>query len=489
MDVRFYHDGLGQETYEDQLDALDITYEDYEPGFGDAHGIGRTHDLTITAWPGTPGLEALTASVDALQRPAQLAALPERFRDLKVFGDWSLPTDETPRERELERRLAFVLDFYLGQVDQRSWYGFWNYGDVMHAYDPDRHTWRYDVGGYAWDNSELSPDLWLWTSFLRTGRADVFRLASAMTRHTGDVDVYHAGQWRGLGTRHNVQHWGCSAKQLRISSPVYRRMHHFLTADEHTRDLILDQRDSDATFLAIDPTRKVRVDAATYHPDRNALAVGLGTDWSALAATWLADWEITGNEHSRDRLLGTMRDIGTLRYGFLTGEALYDLDTGRFDTTRERISVSHLSAVFGLVEVVSELIDLVDEPAFRDAWLQYCRLFLATPEEQIAEVGEALTGRNLDQAHSRLLAYAAVQQGRPDLADRAWEAYFGGGEFMGSAAFEARRIEPPEVLSPVDEALTLSTNDAAQFSLATIQNLALIGDRLEAAESAWQPAS
>src|SRR5690606_29357276 len=34
MDVRFYHDGLGQETYEQQLDALNITYEDYEPGFG-----------------------------------------------------------------------------------------------------------------------------------------------------------------------------------------------------------------------------------------------------------------------------------------------------------------------------------------------------------------------------------------------------------------------------------------------------------------------
>ena len=25
---------------------------------------------------------------------------------------------------------------------QNKWYGFWNYGDVMHAYDPVRHTWR-----------------------------------------------------------------------------------------------------------------------------------------------------------------------------------------------------------------------------------------------------------------------------------------------------------------------------------------------------------
>jgi hypothetical protein len=304
-----------------------------------------------------------------------------------------------------------------------------------------------------------------------------------MTRHTGDVDVYHAGPWKGLGTRHNVQHWGCSAKQLRISTPAYRRIHHFLTGDEHTRDLMLELRDSDATFLALDPTRKVRADAATYRPQRRALAVGLGTDWSALAATWLADWELTGNERSRDRLLGTMRDIGALPRGFFTGEALYDLDAGRFDTARDRVGVSHLSAVFGLVEVCSELVGLIDAgqidaPGFREAWLQYCRLYLASPAEQREELGVAPSGIHLEQAHSRLAAYAANRLGDDVLADRAWRAYFAGGEFMGEAAFRAVRILPPWVPAPVDEARTLSTNDAAQCGLATIQNLALIGDRL-----------
>lgn len=56
------------------------------------------------------------------------------------------------------------------------------------SYDEDRHTWKYDSGGYAWDNSELSPDLFFWTFFLRTGRADVFRLAEAQARHGGEVD-------------------------------------------------------------------------------------------------------------------------------------------------------------------------------------------------------------------------------------------------------------------------------------------------------------
>ncbi|THV29474.1 Tat pathway signal sequence domain protein [Glycomyces paridis] len=482
MDLRFYHDGLGQETYADQLDALEITYEDYEPGFGTAHGIGRTHELTVTPFAATPPVEELARITRATVTRPQLTPTPEALQGM--LGDWDLPDRTDPHRAALEDRVSFLLDFYVGQVEQRSWYGFWNYGDVMHAYDTDRHTWRYDVGGYAWDNSELSPDLWLWTSFLRTGRADVYRLAERMTRHTGDVDVYHAGPWQGLGTRHNVQHWGCSAKQLRISTPAYRRPHYFLTGDEHTRDLMLELRDSDTTFLAVDPTRKVRRDAATYRPERRALAVGLGTDWSALAATWLADWELTGNERSRDRLLGTMRDIGALPKGFFTGEALYDLDTGRFDTDRDRVSVSHLSAVFGLVEVCSELVGLIDAgqleaPGFKEAWLQYCRLYLATPEQQTAELGAPLSGIHLEQAHSRLAAYAANRLGDDALADLAWDAYYSGGEFMGEAAFIAVRVLPPEVLAPVEEARTLWTNDAAQCSLATIQNLALIGHRLK----------
>lgn len=483
MDLRFYHDGLGQETYAEQLDALDITYEDFEPGFGDAHGIGRTHELELVAHAATPSVPELAADVAHLVSGPRLAPTPQALHAAGVFGDWDLPDRSTPERGVLEDRLEFLLDFYLGQVDQRHWYGFWDYGDVMHAYDADRHTWRYDVGGYAWDNSELSPDLWLWTAFCRTGRADVFRMAERLTRHTGDVDVYHAGRWTGLGTRHNVQHWGCSAKQLRISSPAYRRQHHLLTGDEHTRDLMVELRDSDRTFLVLDPVRKVRPDAATYAPQRGALGVGLGTDWGALAATWLADWETTGNARSRDRLLGTMADIAALPQGFFTGEALYDLDTGRFDTSRDRVTGSHLSMMFGLVEICSELVDLVDAPGFevpgfREAWLQYCRLYLGTVAEQRAELGAEHGGSPFEQAHSRLLAYAANRLGDDDLADRAWAAFAVGAEFMSERSFHAARHEPPEVLAPVEDAATLWTNDAAQSSLAMMQNLALIGHRL-----------
>ncbi|HWU47664.1 MAG TPA: Tat pathway signal sequence domain protein [Humibacter sp.] len=487
MDMRFYHDGLGQDDYESQLDGLEITYEDYEPGFGDAHGIARTHELVLHAYPATPGIHSLAAHVSAIADPPQLAVAPADLHAAGVFGDWNLPDRRNPGKALLEDQLDALFAFYRDQVDQRRWYGFWNYGDIMHTYDADRHVWRYDVGGYAWDNSELSPDLWLWYSFLRTGRKDVFRMAEAMTRHTGEVDTYHLGRFRGLGSRHNVQHWGCSAKQLRISSAAYRRFFYYLTTDERTGDLLTELRDSDRTFLALDPTRKVREDAATYRPDPHALAIGLGTDWGALAATWLTDWERTGNAWSRDRLLGTMADIGALPQGFLTGEALYDIETGRFRTDRDRIAVSHLSAIFGLVEMCSELISLIDVPGFRDAWMQYCRLFLATDEEQLAAVGQVLEGTNLTQAHSRLLAYVAKATDDDELARRAWRAFDARGEFLArgdfheaDAAFRVRTVLPPYVVAPVQEGEQVSTNASAQFGLAAIQNLALVGDAITA---------
>ena len=64
-------------------------------------------------------------------------------------------------------------------------------------------------------------------------------------RHTTEVDTYHLGRFAGLGTRHNVQHWGCSAKQVRISTAVYRRIYYYLTADERTGDVMRELLDAD----------------------------------------------------------------------------------------------------------------------------------------------------------------------------------------------------------------------------------------------------
>lgn len=67
-------------------------------------------------------------------------------------------------------------------------------------------------------------------SFLRTGRADVFRIAHAMTRHLSEVDFHHIGPFAGLGSRHNVSHWGDGAKEARVSGSTLKRPFYYLTS-------------------------------------------------------------------------------------------------------------------------------------------------------------------------------------------------------------------------------------------------------------------
>jgi hypothetical protein len=488
MDMRAYHDGLGMETHAQEISGLEITYEDYEKGYAKPVGVARTSELTLWALEATPSRERFGQMADVVRAPPRLACSPERLHAAGVFGDWGLPDRSTPARAAIEQRAGQLLDFYLGQVDQRGWYGFWNYGDVMHSYDFDRHEWKYDIGGFAWANSELSPDLWLWYSFLRTGRADVFRMAEAMTRHTGEVDVYHLGPWKGFGTRHGVQHWSDSSKQPRVSTAAYRRIYYYLTADERVGDLMRDLVGSDETLTRVDIGRKLAGAAeASASPER--LSVGFGTTWSSFLAAWLTEWERTGDTRWRDRILAGMNSIPDLPMRWFAGGALYDLRTGRFVGGGDKVSISHLNAVFGAVEIHSELLKLVRAPRYEAAWIEYCKYYNAPPAELAAHLGlpagalgGGRQGRGLRQAHSRLTAYAANRLGDPALARRAWREFSGQGTLESlDLSAEIVRVAPPAVLNPVDEAATVSTNGVSQWGLAAYQNLALIPDALEAA--------
>lgn len=484
MDLRGYHDGLGEDTYAKQLDAMEITYEDHEPGFDRPEGVARTSEVYLWALPATPSRERLAQLADVVRTPPLLVAAPAYLHACEVFGRlWSPVDRSTPARVALEDQLDWHFQFYESQREQRRWYGFWNYGDVMHTYDADRHEWRYDVGGFAWDNSELSTDLWLWLYFLKTGRAEVFRFAEAMTRHTGEVDVHHLGRFAPLGSRHNVLHWGCSAKQLRISTAANRRYYYYLTGDERVGDLMREQVEAIRALAVIQANRKVAPDRVTA-PDPHAKEVyaGFGTDWGAAAAAWLTEWERTGDGRVRERLLASMRSIAAQPRGFFTGGEKINLTTGEFAlATSDRLSVSHLSAVFGLVEVCAELVQLLDEPAFKQAWLDYCRFYNAPAAEQAARFGQPLRGISLQQGHSRLTAFAASVTADPTLARRAWSEYFGaeGSEGRGRRPHsQATRLAGPAVLRPVDEAAWVSTNGTAQWGLATIECLALAGAAL-----------
>lgn len=490
MDLQPYHDGMGQDTYAEQYNGgLEITYEDYEPGFDRPEGVARTSELFLWALAATPAREELVALAETVRAPAVLSAAPEYLHACGVFGRlWSPVDRSTPGRAAIEDKLDWMFDYYRGQQEQHRWYGYWNYGDVMHTYDADRHTWRYDVGGFAWDNSELSTDIWLWLYFLKTGRADAFRFAEAMTRHTGEVDVHHIGRFAPLGSRHNVLHWGCSAKQLRISTAVNRRYYYYLTGDERVGDLMREQLEAGRTLQRIPPGRKLAsaddpgdLDrAAPTSPDEIGLSVG--TDWGSIAGAWLTEWERSGNSRFRDRLQTGMRTLGALPKGFFTANLVMNLETGAFSTPApNEVGVSHLNAVFGLVEICAELIELIDEPGFKRAWLEYCEVYNADPEVQEARIGRSFNNATLKQGHSRLSAYAAWLQDKPELAQRAWEEFFGGrGVYGRGPAPEPHRVTGPEVLRPVEEVPWVSTNSTAQWGLAAIQCLALVSEALGA---------
>ena len=123
MDLRFYHDGMGQDTYPEQIEGLNITYEDYEPGFGTPMGVARTSELMFFATESTPVREALVQMAKAVQEPALLTCSPETLLNAGVFGQglWSLPDRSTPAKAALEDQLDFYFDYYKKQVDQRDW--------------------------------------------------------------------------------------------------------------------------------------------------------------------------------------------------------------------------------------------------------------------------------------------------------------------------------------------------------------------------------
>ncbi|KAG7294399.1 hypothetical protein NEMBOFW57_004470 [Staphylotrichum longicolle] len=490
LDLRGYHDGLGLDTYEKQLDALEITYEDYEKGFDTPYGIARTNEIFLYAFDSTPSSDTLAQLNGHAQQPPVLVAKPEYIKETKALGSyWALPDTSNAAKAKIESRLDFLVKHYQNEVEARRWYGFLDHGDIMHTYDSDRHQWRYDIGGYAWDNSELSPDLFLWQYFLRTGSADVYRFVEALTRHTGEVDSYHLGDWKGLGTRHGVKHWADSAKQARISQPQYRKYFFYLSGgDERTGELLEHTLDADKTYGILDPVRKVRTDG--WKPSPGApVTFGLGTDWAALAAGWLIEWERRGPrwEEAKKKLTGTATGIARLKNGFVTGSGSYIIENGTLQPpptdpdNKGIVAISHLNAVFGMPEVISELLEYWGDAApagFRDAWLDYTYYYAGTADEQRARYGASFSGVSLKQAHSRLSAFYAAARGNATVAARAWADYYRGDGLKDTQQFTTEHVGGSAVVHPVDEAAWLSTNDFAQYGLASIQNLAYVGDSI-----------
>jgi hypothetical protein len=446
--------------YDTRAHNLDSSYEDVQPGFSTPHGVARTSEMTLFPSAGVPAKTQTLQQATMAQHPPLLAATPRHIHSTGVFGIWSLQDRGTPARSQMEDHLDAAFALYQKEVEQRHWYGFWDYGDVMHQYDGPRHMWRYDIGGFAWDNTELGTDVWLWYSFLRTGRADIFRMAEAMTRHTSEVDVYHLGRFAPLGSRHNVRHWGCGAKEPRISQAAYRRFYYYLTTDERTGDLMRAVLDVDRKTIEIDPMRLAApLTAKLPYPGR----VRGGPDWLAFVGNWMTEWERTGDAKYRDKILTGMDSIAAMPFGFLTGGPNqlygYDPESGKLYVLDNRVGTYNLATIMGGAEVVFELNTLIDHPGWRKAWDQYCRLHTA-PQPVVAR-DDASGNEGADARYARpgrLSGYLYMLTKNPAFAAKAWAG-------VRRARYGTTHVEGADVLAPIDEVQGISTNSTAQGCL------------------------
>lgn len=472
MDLRHY----------DTTTHVDSAYEGFEEMRATAEGIANTSEITLWCASGIPERTELLEQSAQTQFPSMLVCEPEYYHQTNVFGVWSLRDTSTPHKAWLENQLDAAIDFYKNEIEQRRWYGFWNYGDVMHTYDPVRHTWRYDMGGFAWQNTELVPNMWLWYVFLRTGRADIFRMAEAMTRHTSEVDMYHLGEYAGLGSRHNVVHWGCGCKEARISMAGLHRFYYYLTGDERIGEILDEVKDADAATKNLDPMR------ALVPKDDFPTHTRSGPDWSAFCSNWMTAWERSADESYRGKIQTGIDCFKQMPFGLCSGPTFgYDPQTSKLFHMDDGGDQSyHMVIAFGAPEVWMELVDLLQDPAWEEMIIDFGKFFALNDEEKRARTSGKIGDKNWHwpMFYARLVAYAAAKSGDRALAKKAWALLLHDELNTLRLPIECVPVRDAEWIKPMTEIPWVTTNTVSQWSLNVIECLALIDEYLPEAFSA-----
>jgi hypothetical protein len=369
----------------------------------------------------------------------------------------------------------------------------------MHSYSAPRHVWHYDWGGHAWDNTELGAPLWLWYSYLRSGRADLFRLAEAHARNTSETDTATtSAPCAGLGSRHNVVKWGDGAKEARVSQSAHWRPFHYLTTDERTGDIIRESAESTPASRSgnFDPMRE----AEPRTPGEPPVRIRIGPDWFAIAGNWMTAWERTNDTRWRDKILAGVDSILAMPYGLETGKpegnskALaatvgFDNATGKLtaipnpqaqDQTHALVPANYnLATIQGGGEVMFELVPLLGRKDFEAAWLQLCRLGVAPPEVWDKDKTTHNEGADAQyvppgQSGPRLAAYAYAKTGNVAYAKKAVAMLLA----QGGGIANPHMVTGADSLQPVEEDARLQTNEASQTALQTIEVLELCKDQL-----------
>ncbi|MGL5950783.1 MAG: hypothetical protein ACRCZH_05125 [Cetobacterium sp.] len=463
MDMRHYSENYHMSAYEGFKEIRSTPV-----------GIANTSEIILKCHSDLPSKEEIYKSADEIQNPSLLVCEPEYYHATKACGIWSLPNYSRDETRRLEMILKESLEFYQREVVQREWYGYWNYGDFMHSYDATRNQWMYDIGGYAWQNTELMPNLWLWYQFFRTGDKEVFKMVEAMTRHNSEVDCYHFGQYEGLGSRHNVVHWGCSCKEARISMAILYKYYYYLTGDERTGEIIKEFKDADYSVERLEPLRG-------FYPkvEEKRFFVRTGPDWSAYCSNWETEWERTGNLKYRDKILKGMNYLKERPLKLLSGPSvLYDPETSEMEEIKDKSkSEFHMMVSFGAPQIWMEIGELFGDEEWKDMIAEFGEFYTLSDEEIREKTENKLSKDQFSwpMFSTAMIAYSAKRKNNSNLGKKAW------GLIEDELNKSSGKLITPQIKKSwkeLSEDPLVTTNCVAQWCLNTIMCLELIGDML-----------
>jgi hypothetical protein len=492
-------DGLGWEKahstiwfYSPECEAYDFRhydtrsyprtcYEGFEEVGASAYGIGVTSGCTILFTPRKPEKDSLLAFGERVQKPPVYVGKPKYYHEKNAFGYFGLPGCRTEGERWVEGQLGKAFDFYKKEIAARSWYGLFDYGDVMHTYDSVRHCWKYDVGGYAWDNTELVPTYWLWLYFLRTGRGDVFTVAEAMSRHSSEVDVYHFGELKGLGSRHNVRHWGCSCKEPRIAMAGHHRFLYYLTGDRRLGDVFEAVEMADLTMTRQPHTGIRQADGSTRPGIRS------GPDWSSFVSNWMTQYERTLDPVYREKIETGIRDIAQTPFGLSSGsDYAYDVEGAHliYLGEMENTPNQHLQICMGGPQIWWETALMLGDDTLNRLMEDLGAFYFLPKEEKARLTGGKIKERDFSwpMFATGIAGYSAMRKKDEGLALQAWRILLKGvfdiwgydgftPVSYGKAADGQEWLEIPDI----------STNLVSQWALNVMMCTEFIGEYLQVA--------